>query len=612
MSTSSNLAHAANVRHGVAGCLSAVADDLLAFAPGPAYADRSFWSGIAPDVRAPLMAAGESVAQTEWPELTDAHYQLFTQTGDRATFEDIYFDRRRRLNHLVLAELSEGNGRFIAPLIEGLWLVLGERGWQLPAHNAHSRGGKRAPLADPENPVIDLFAAETGAQLAVIDYLLGDQLGAASPLLMQRLERELQRRIVHPYLNRHFWWMGNGDEPMNNWTPWCTQNVLLCTFVRSTDQATRRAVLIKAAHSLDAFLKDYSEDGACDEGPLYYRHAALCFWGALRVMDTVSPGAFSQVWSGKMIRNMADYLVNVHVADHHYINFADSSAVLPPCGAREFLFGQAVGSAGLCALAVADFSVNPSPENPNEINLFYRLLALKVAPEMAAFATPASERENIYYPSCGLFVARDETYVLAVKAGDNGDGHNHNDVGSVTLYKNGQPLLIDVGVETYSAQTFSKDRYDLWTMQSAYHNLPSFAGIGQRAGAEFAARDVVVGLQAAQPEIMMDIAGAYPAEAEVKSYKRHVRLVAGHAVEIEDIYEGVRSAELSLLVKESPEVTASGFQLGNLAHVNVTGGGPLRVEKIAITDARLRQAWPDIIFRVLIPIKAKRLMLRIE
>ncbi len=118
-----------------------------------------------------------------------------------------------------------------------------------------------------------------------------------------------------------------------------------------------------------------------------------------------------------------------------------------------------------------------------------------------------------------------------MKAGDNGDGHNHNDVGSLTVYKDGRPFLIDVGVETYTRKTFSPDRYDIWTMQSAFHNLPTFDGVEQSAGEAFAARDVAVELGDAVAAIAMDIAGAYPPEARLAHYRRAVRLIKGAGIE---------------------------------------------------------------------------------
>lgn len=92
--------------------------------------------------------------------------------------------------------------------------------------------------------------------------------------MRDRIVLEVNRRILTPYLTEHFWWMGNGDEEMNNWTPWCTQNVLLCAFALPFEESVRRRVIEQACRSLDCFLKDYGEDGCCSEGAQYYGHAA--------------------------------------------------------------------------------------------------------------------------------------------------------------------------------------------------------------------------------------------------------------------------------------------------------------------------------------------------
>lgn len=594
-----------------ARCLQGLGNILSQFVPGRPVSDRAWWDGLPEDTRERLIGEGEEALGSAWPLLKAKAYRAFTATGDRVVYEDPYFARRRRLNALALAELAEGKGRFLDALIDGLYLVTEESGWQLPAHNSHERGGKRSPLPDPDNPVIDLFAAETGAQLAVIRAILGEALEAVSSKIVQRIDREIGRRITRPYLDRHFWWMGNGDEPMNNWTAWCTQNVLICTFARPTDQGVRHAVISKAAQSLDAFLKDYGADGACEEGAFYYRHAALCLFGALTVMEAAAPGVFAPLFREPKIRNMAEFILNNHVDGAWYINFADASAVLDPCGAREFLFGKAVGSSALCALAAKDVLRDPAPELPQEINLYYRLQALAARPEIETFGERPIEKSDIFYPSCGVFIARDDRFTLAVKAGDNDDGHNHNDVGSVIVYKAGQPVLIDVGVETYTARTFSPERYGIWTMQSAYHNLPAFDGIEQQAGAAYAARDVAVDLGDRISSISMEIAGAYPVEAHVASWRRTVRLTKGKAVEILDEHDGNRQAVLSLMMRERPVPAESGLRIGGLANLEISGARKPAVEEIAVGDPRLRKAWPERIYRVLLPLNGRSLRLRI-
>lgn len=584
---------------------------LLNFLPGPVARGRKAWTNLPTGTRKRLICTGEAALSQDWPLLPASAYMEFARNGNRTRFEDIYFTRRRMLNAMALAECVERQGRFLDRVADGAFLLCEESGWQLPAHNSYVRGGSRSALPDISAPVIDLFAAETGAQLALLASLLSDDLDRVAPEIVRRIDHELHQRIIAPYLSTHFWWMGNGDEPMNNWTAWCTQNVLVTTFTRPTDQATRRAVVEKAAHSLDAFLKDYGEDGACEEGALYYRHAGLCLFNALNILATVAPDAFLPLWQETKIRNIAEYIVNVHVDGQRYFNFADCSAVTERCGAREFLFGLATGSGALADFAAADWAEDETPDMPDDVSLFYRLQAAFKAQAMIDHGRAPQKKTDIYYPSVGLMIARDNRFALAAKAGDNGDSHNHNDVGSFTLYKDGQPFLIDVGVESYTAKTFSANRYDIWTMQSAYHNLPTFGGVMQRDGEAFAARDVSVEMNDAYARIGMDIAGAYPAAAGVRHYQRTVRLLKGHHVEVEDVFDGDQPAEVSLMLAQRPELTAETIILPGLGQITISGAGVARLEEIDVTDPRLRKAWPAQIYRVLLPLQADRLHLTI-
>ena len=116
------------------------------------------------------------------------------------------------------------------------------------------------------------------------------------------MERELNVRILTPYFTSHFWWMGNGSEPMCNWTSWCTQNVLLTVFLLPTTQQQRKTAVKQAAYSLDCFLKDYGADGCCNEGAQYYRHAGLTLWGCLEILSAAAPDAFSPLFHEPKIK----------------------------------------------------------------------------------------------------------------------------------------------------------------------------------------------------------------------------------------------------------------------------------------------------------------------
>jgi len=422
-----------------------------------------------------------------------------------------------------------------------------------------------------------------------------------------RIESEIRDRILSPYLGRRFWWMGNGAERINNWTAWITQNVLLSTFSLKTDQGLRRRVVEKALSGLDAFIKDYAEDGACEEGVVYYRHAALCMAGAMAILDKVAPASMAPLWKAPKIRNMAEYIVNMHVAGRRYFNFSDSAAIVEPCTVREYLFGKAVGSDVLAAFAARDCLSSEHKHLPEEWSLWYRVKELLVTPEIFQEIRAAGDA---FYPGIGLFVARDDRFALAVKGGNNGESHNHNDVGSLTLYKDGKPFLIDVGVETYTAKTFSPQRYDIWTMQSCFHNLPTFGEVGQADGADFAARAVHAEFTENQAQMSLDIASAYPAEARVRSYRRTVTLRRGSQVEVEDIHDGDLPATLSLMTCVEP-IIDHGLRFEGLGRIDFEGAGEIEVEAIDIDDPRLRISWPPRIYRLRIPFTGTCLKLRI-
>ncbi len=293
--------------------------------------------------------------------------------------DGLLFSRRARLCALVSAECVEHKGRFLDEIADTVWAICEESAWQLPAHNSYVRDTPQLPLPDTTRPIVDLFAAETGALLALTRYLLPDELDTAAPGITARMERELDARILTPYFTSHFWWMGNGEEPMCNWTSWCTQNVLLTVFLLPTTQQQRKAAVKQAAYSLDCFLKDYGEDGCCSEGAQYYRHAGLTLWGCLEILSNVAPEAFRPLFRETKIQNIAEYICNVHVEGPYYLNFGDCSPLAGRCGAREYRFGQAVGSDALQALAAADFRADADPDhlqNPDgstHINLWYRL-----------------------------------------------------------------------------------------------------------------------------------------------------------------------------------------------------------------------------------------------
>lgn len=574
--------------------------DLQQFRPFPAADRRNVWEALPPELKERLIAHGEACLDGSWQPVLATDFMNFKRTGNRVDFEKIYFERRYRLNSLVMAECVEDSGRFLDEIINGIFVLCEESAWQLPPHNSYRRGDPQELLPDASRPVLDLFACETGAQLACIRYLLEKKLNAVSPFIVTRIALELERRIAAPYLHRHFWWMGNGDEPMCNWTPWCTQNVLLAVFMNGCDQALGKAVLLKAAESCDLFLKDYGEDGCCDEGAQYFRRAGLCLDAATDLMNQVTAGAFTPLYQEEKLRNIALYIANVHVDGKYYFNFADCSPAAGRAGVREYLFGKRTGQPELMSFAAADYRAAQDEiyqEEMYRLSLYYRLENAFHYREVMAYETSAlTIPEDIFYSSIGLFIARSKSFCLAVKAGDNADNHNHNDTGSLTLYRDGLPLLADIGVESYTGKTFSSRRYEIWTMQSGYHNLPTIEGLDQRDGSEYRAKNVAVSLRTDRASVSMDIAGAYPLPEQNHFYQREVVLDKKQdCVTLTDTTD-CGSVILNFITYEKPEIKDSVIRLGTAA-LHFQGASFLALETLPITDPRLQTAWDHDLYR---------------
>ena len=160
---------------------------------------------------------------------------------------------------------------------------------------------------------------------------------------------------------------------------------------------------------------------------------------------------------------------------------------------------------------------------------------------------------DAWYPQFGLMTAREKAgttdgMYVAVLASNNGRSHSHNDTGNFVIYLDGQPVTIDVGVEAYTAKTFSPDRYSIWTMQSAFHNLPTVGGVMQHTGVEYEATIRKYETNEERAVVSFDIASAYPKEAGIKSWMRTVTLDrVRNSVNILEAFDLERAAPISRL-----------------------------------------------------------------
>jgi hypothetical protein len=164
-----------------------------------------------------------------------------------------------------------------------------------------------------------------------------------------------------------------------------------------------------------------------------------------------------------------------------------------------------------------------------------------------------------------------------------------------------------VGVETYSAKTFSAQRYDIWTMQSAFHNCPTIGGVMQKPGRQYAASEVTHEVDDSAAQLSMNIEKAYPEEAGLKSWRRSFRFDrARNEIEVRDRYalsKATGDITLTLMSPCQAVESAPGELSLQPAGVKVSFDAKsfhAVVEPIAITDGHLQSSWGDKLYRVLL------------
>ncbi|MFD2144392.1 heparinase II/III domain-containing protein [Mucilaginibacter antarcticus] len=311
---------------------------------------------------------------------------------------------------------------------------------------------------------------------------------------------------------------------MNNWNTFINTNVLNTALLAQDDKGRRDATVDKTIRSIDFFLNDYPADGGCDEGPSYW---AIAGGSLIQFLDLLSTFTNQRLDFSKnqLIHNIGSYIYKVHIDQNYYVNFADAGALSAQDPLKIYLFGKLFNDPQLLQFAAYSRHKNSGAVGYNlgDISLF--LGGLSANAVLNSTTPKAPQVQQSWLPNLQVLALRQTAgtpkgLYFAAKGGNNNESHNHNDVGNFIVYKDGLPVVIDAGVGTYTRQTFGKDRYSLWFMQSGWHNCPTLNGADQQNGLRFKANDVSYKTTKTQQSLSMDIAAAYPAKAQVNSWQR--------------------------------------------------------------------------------------------
>lgn len=552
--------------------------------------------------KASYISYGEQYLGKEWKNIPVTEFARFKKDGNRVGYENLCFERRRQLAALVMAEIQERKGRFMPDIINGLEVMMEEPWWGIPAHY-----GKPVPLYGDQT--VDLFNAESASLIAWAGKELRKELDRFSPELYKKIEREINHRILKPALGSKYWW----KTASMNWNPWICSNWLTCVMLYERDAALRQKAVTEIEGCMRAFIDAYPEDGGCDEGTGYWDRAAASLFECLHFLQEMERDSLAKVtmltYKTEKVRRMGAYIYSMYIGNNYSVNFADAHDnksvaqlnVLYPFAI--YLNDKEMKSFAAWIAKDKDFFRNPAAlydKSGNFPTLGRELMLQKLLQQLLG-EEPREPKSEVWLADLQIKTMRSADKYVAFKGGNNGESHNHNDVGSFIVYSDGQPLLIDPGVGEYTSKTFSNNRYSIWTMQSAYHNLPQINGTDQKDGKQYHSKVVKQGARS----LSLDIAPAYPAEAAVNHWLRSVS-VKGREVVVSETYELAECkgpTRLMYLTPVKPDIAAKGYVALGSHTLSYPTGLSVSVEDLSpLSDPVIERLWGKNLYRIIFTI----------
>lgn len=430
------------------------------------------------------------------PEINDSIYSESLNTGNREIYENSYDARRVNLSIAAFLVIS-GDMEYLPIVEKYLIAICDERTWVIPAHDGR---------------LIDIYSADTTLTLAETVAILRDKL---SPEVIERVYREVRLKIFEPYekkLEDHIWY-DKGD----NWTSVCNSCIGSAYLLLEPDNEKKNKGIIKVIDGLNTYIcKSFKEDGGTDEGVLYWNYGMGMFTVFSEHLFNATNGAIN-LFANSKIKRIAEFPANMILGDRLFISFSDA-----------YEHGTQFHPGYIQKIA-------SRADTPRLLGLLSYKMQVDCyeLPNLIRYCSwwdgkqyPNPEVESILLPDLGIakLVSIKQGYpiIVSTKAGNNGENHNHNDIGSFILTVDSENFLTDPGPGKYSGDYFSEKRYENVFANSYGHSVPVIDGLLQKQGGDsYGTIDVYS--TTGETYVLLNLTNAYKLE-DLKRYTREIFL----------------------------------------------------------------------------------------
>ena len=455
---------------------------------------------------------------------TFQQYASFQRIGERHGFDQAMYALRTRLNTMSLAVLLDVKGAR-EQYEDILYAFLHLPTWSLSAHYLYGgledywdipRGpydetGRVRGLGRDRKQSLDLCSTSAAFMLCEMAQLLE---GRIEPCLIRWSRQECFERVLSPFMCLspfpHF------EINPNNWSGVCMSSIGAAAIYLITDERTLAPVLMRVLEALRVHEGGYNEDGASPEGFGYWQYGFEYYLMFAELLKRRTGGRIDLMDDEKM-RRVAGFGTDCCFGKTLKLPFGDSNWR----GVYDEAVRRMVGGMGIPVPPQGDTKASfmaAFEHGPLQL----RHLIWTMRPRPSALSFPRSA----VYPSSECFMGfyhtqEDPVYLLA-KGGNNGESHNHNDVGSFVVIRGDQMLAADTSGGDYSRDYFGEKRYTYFAARSGGHNLPLVGGIEQEGHGSCRCRAFRADTQEEADLIQMDLTGTLKCP-ELTAFTRTLR-----------------------------------------------------------------------------------------
>jgi len=482
------------------------------------------------------------------PPLTEELFSQFEVTGNRLQYESVYFYRRKFLVVYAMAVFLWRKQEDIQKLEEVLYEICDEKCWALPAHV--NRVNNKS-----WDHTVDLFASETAQSLAEISSLLD---GDLSVQIKDLVKQQVINRVIVPFFQTKkgsYQW----ETLENNWSAVCAGSIgSACIYLLNDNVSQLNPYLKRIINVFEHYLNGFTPDGACPEGLGYYTYGMTYFIGFADQLYDYTDGNIDLLLSDKL-EQIATFQQKCYFPSGLTVSFSDGNPN------EKFRLGLT------CYLA-EKYKHAAIPDLKSAMTLYddscYRWMGIyrdyiwtkNYLEQCSGQKTVPVKCEVLPDAQIAVFKSQNGTGLYA-KGGNNGESHNHNDVGSFSYIYDKYVFLEDLGAGEYTKDYFGDKRYDILCNNSLGHNVPVINGQLQKPGSEYRCDNFQADPQG---NIFISYGGAY-GNSFIKSVVRKISVNPKNgSVEICDSFCGKMNAiqvTENLITSYKPVITGNQIYL---------------------------------------------------